>query len=266
MKILIAQKLDDEKKSLVVLLKSFIGCKEDHQRLLLKTEFYEGLGPKFYDRLYKAASKLFRGIPDWEARMEEIFNDTFLTAFEEIETFKIGDDWGDSECEKVLLNWLSVIANNKFLKLANDSKNERKALKNYKLEQVRENKTGEISERKGYRQTYDKAKFDIFWNNLNAMSKEVLLICIENGTIKEEISDHISDKETELIKLKNDLDSCAIPKEIKKYVSKSEFKERNTDHLPDEALEYLKTKYNVTSGAIRKAKQRALEGLRNCKI
>ncbi len=198
--------------------------------------------------------------------MEEVFNDTFLTAFEELKTFEIGDNWNDIECEKVLLNWLSRIANNKFLKLAADSKKERKVLVDYRLEQLRENNSGKTFEREKYKQTYDKVKFDVFWNNLNAMSKEVLLICLDNGTLKEEINDHISDKEIELLKLKSDLGSCAVPKEMKKHLDKSEFKERNTGHLPDEALENLRTKYQVKSPAIRKAKQRALEGLRNCKI
>src|SRR5690606_18497073 len=90
------------------------------------------------------------------------------------------------------------------------------------------------------------------------------LQCLEYGTLKEEVGDHISGKETELLKLKDDLGSCAVPKQVRKLMAQSEFKERNTDHLPDEVLENLKTKYNVTSAAIRKAKQRALEGLRNC--
>src|SRR5690606_8566865 len=105
------------------------------------------------------------------------------------------------------------------------------------------------------KQTYDKAKFDAFWNKLNAMSKEILIACLEYGTLKEEVGDHISGKETELLKLKDDLGSCAVPKQVRKLMAQSEFKERNTDHLPDEVLENLKTKYNVTSAAIRKAKQ-----------
>ncbi|CAN5141456.1 hypothetical protein BH09BAC3_BH09BAC3_24670 [soil metagenome] len=260
-----AQKLGDGEGSLAALLRSFIACRDD-QRQRLKGEFYDCLGSKFYDRLYKSASKFYRGIPDWESRMEEVFNDTFLTAFEDLETFEMGDNWDDTECEKVILNWLSVIANNKFLKLTSDRKKERKALTGYRDEQLRENRPGIIFERTAYKQTYDKPKFNEFWSKLNAMSKEILITCLDNGTLKEEVGDHISDKETELLKLKNDLGSCAVPKQVRKLLGQSEFKERNTDHLPNEALENLKTKYNVTSAAIRKAKQRALEGLRNCKI
>lgn len=261
-----AQKLSEGEGSMIALLRSFITCRDDQLKQKLKTEFYYCFGPKFYDRLYKVASKLYRGIPDWEGKMEEVFNDTFLTAYEGLETFEMGDSWDDSECEKVILNWLSVIGNNKFLKLAGDRKKERKALTVYKDELIRENKPGITFEIKAYKQTYDKAKFDALWNKLNAMSKEILIACLEHGTLKEEVGDHISGEETELLKLKHDLGSCAVPKQVKKLMDQSEFKERNTDHLPDEVLENLRTKYNVTSGAIRKAKQRALEGLRNCKI
>jgi|JI102314A2RNA_FD_contig_71_1904056_length_2277_multi_3_in_0_out_0_1 DNA-directed RNA polymerase specialized sigma24 family protein len=261
-----AHKLSDEERSVIALLRSFIAYRDDQQKHRLKTEFYDCLAPKFYDRLYKAASKLYRGIPDWEARMEEVFNDTFMAAFEDLETFEIGDNWDDAECEKVILNWLSVIGNNKFLKLASERKKERKALSGYRDELLRENKPGLTFERKAYKPTYDKAKFDAFWNKLNAMSKEILIACLEYGTLKEEVGYHISGKEIELLKLKDDLGSCAVPKQVKKLMAQSEHKERNTDHLPDEVLEKLKTKYGVTSAAIRKAKQRALEGLRNCKI
>lgn len=261
-----AQKLGDGEGSLIALLRSFITCRDDQRKQRLKTEFYDCFAEKFYDRLYKIASKLYRGIPDWEGKMEEVFNDTFITAFEDLDTFEMGDNWDDPECEKVILNWLSVIGNNKFLKLASDRKKERMALNGYRDEMHSENKPGITFERKVYKQTYDKAKFDAFWNKLNAMSKEILIACLEYGTLKEEVGDHISGKETELLKLKDDLGFCAVPKQVRKLMARSEFKERNTDHLPDEVLENLKTKYNVTSAAIRKAKQRALEGLRNCKI
>ncbi len=261
-----AQKLGNGEGSLIALLRSFITCRDDQRKQRLKTEFYDCFSPKFYDRLYKVASKLYRGIPDWEGKMEEVFNDTFLTAFEDIETFEMGGNWDDTECEKVILNWLSVIGNNKFLKLASDQKKERKALTDYGDELLRESRPGVTFERKAYKQTYDKAKFDALWNKLNAMSKEILIACLEYGTLKEEVGDHISGKETELLKLKDDLSSCAVPKQVRKLIAQSEFKERNTDHLPDKVLENLKTKYKVTSAAIRKAKQRALEDLRNCKI
>lgn len=260
-----AQKLGDGEGSLIALLRSFITCRNDQQKQKFKTEFYDYFGPKFYDRLYKIASK-YSGISDWEARMEETFNDTFLVAFEDLETFEVRDNWDEGECEKVILNWLSKIGNNKFLKLTKHWKKERKALIGYRDELHMENRPGITFERKEYKQTYDKAKFDAFWKKLNAMSKEILIACLEHGTLKEDVGTYISDKETELQKLKNDLGSCAVPKQLKAFLAQSEFKKRNTDHLPDEALEHLRTKYNVTSAAIRKAKQRALEGLRNCKI
>lgn len=261
------QKLDNEEGNLVSLLRLLIDCKDDHQAQRLKTGFYDSLAPVFFDRLKKSTSRLYGGIPDWEARMEEVFNDTFLTAFEEFKNFKIGDDWDNNECRKVLLNWLSKIANNKLLKFTRTTKNEKAELLKYKHFQLSENHSGEVAERGVYELTYDRAKFDKFWSNLNPMAKEIILICLENETLKEDVGHHISDHEVAIRKLKNDIDTCASPKKLSKHINNNgELNMRNTEHLPDETLEYLRLKYNVKSPAIRKAKQRALEGLRNCKI
>lgn len=80
--------------------------------------------------------------------------------------------------------------------------------------------------RREYEPTYDVVKFKEVMESLNPLAKEVLLACIETNTIKE----------------------------------------NNTTHLPDEVIDALTKKYNVTSGAIRKAKERTLKKLINCKI
>ncbi|HRJ29763.1 MAG TPA: hypothetical protein PLV21_03915 [Cyclobacteriaceae bacterium] len=251
---------------LISLVRSLINCTNYRETQRLQTAFYDCLAPKFFDRLKKAASLLYNGISDWEARTEEVFNDTFRIAFEKFKTFEVGENWDDEECRKVLLNWMSEIANNLLLKLARSDKKDKKNFNRYLVSRIYDDQLGDDLTRKSYKPTYDKVKFDKFWKSLNAMAKDILLICIENGTIKAEGGDHNSDKEIGLLKLKNETDGCATPKEVRKYLEQKQFKERNTDHLPDEALEALKAKYNVKPAAIRKAKQRALEGLRNCKI
>lgn len=259
------QQMSGQGGFLVSLIRSLNKCRDDGEDIRLKTAFYNKLAPKFYDRLKKAACKLYNGIPSLESKIDEIFDDTFLIAFDKISKFDVGNGWDDDECQKVLLNWLSEIANNLLLNLTRTHRKDKKELKKYK----EFNKYDLIStpdlERKKYKQTYDKAAFDKFWEKSNPMSKEILLICAELGTINEDTGDYISDEEIELLKVKNDLDASAIPKEVKKRLSKGEFKKRNTDHLPDDVLDYLKKQYNKKPDAIRKAKQRALEGLRKCK-
>lgn len=251
---------------LVQLIRTLTNCKDHGERVRLETYFYDKLAPKFYDRLKKAGSKLYSGIPGLESKIDEVFDDTFLVAFEEISNFEVGNGWDDEECQKVVLNWLSRISNNLLLKLTRSHKKEKKELKIYKEFNKYDLNSAPDSERKEYRQTYDKAAFDKFWEKLNPMSKEILLICAELGTINEDIGDHISDEEIELLKVRNDLDTSAIPREVEKRLSKGEFKKRNTDHLPDDVIDYLKKKYNKEKpDAFRKAKQRALEGLRKCK-
>jgi hypothetical protein len=252
--------------SLVSLVKRLIACNDDQESGLLHTAFYDVLKEKFYDRLKKVTSKLYSGIPDWEGRMEEVFSDTFIVAFKEIKTFEVGDEWDNQECQKVILNWMSKIANNLLLKLAKATKKEKGIFEIYRDVQRYDLNSGQELERKTYKQTYDKSKFDRFWEKLNPMSKEILLICADLGTIKAEGHGYLSDKHVELLKLKNNIDSSELPKEVKKFAKQDEFIERNTNHLPDEILEYLKLKYGVKRPAINKAKERALKGLRNCKI
>ena len=167
---------------------------------------------------------------------------------------------------KVILNWLSKIANNLLLKLLDSHKRDKDGFRDFVAIMKYDEQQDDEFPRDNYKAGYDRAKFDKFWNSLNPMSKEILIICINNGTIKDEGSSYVSEKELARLKLKNDTDGCATPKDVKEYIEQEQFIERNTYHLPDEALEILKSKYNVTASAIRKSKQRALEGLRNCKI
>ena len=70
------------------------------------------------------------------------------------------------------------------------------------------------------------------------MSKEILLICAELGTINEDIGDHISDEEIEPIKSQEWFDTKSVfPGWETLY--KEQFK-RNTDHLPDDVIDYLR--------------------------
>ena len=260
------QAMRSREGSLSSLVRSLTDCVDDREGELLKTAIYDSFKEAFYDRLKKTTSRLYRGIPDWEARMNEVFNDTFSIAFEEMKTFKVGDRWDNAECQNVILNWMSKIANNLLLKLARSTKKEKSALKIYVGVQSYDIVPGQDQGRKTYKQTYDKVKFDKFWERLSPMAREILLTCVELGTVKVEAGNYLSDQEVNLLKIKNDLDSCALPKEVKKFVKQDAFILRNTDHLPNDVLDYLKLKYDLTPAAIRKTKQRALEGLRNCKI
>lgn len=252
--------------NLISLVRQLIACEDTRQDRLLKTAFYDCLKEKFFDRLRKAASKRYRGIPDWEGRMREIFNDTFRIALEDIKTFKLGEGWDEAECQKVILNWMSKISNNLLMKLTRVNREEVMALNVFYGIQRYDLASGQDLERKNPMQTYDKVKFDKFWEKLNPMSRDILLACADLGTIKEESGSYLSDNEIEFLKIKNETESCARSEKVSKAITASNHKERNTDHLPDDVLEYLKKEYNAKPATIRKAKQRALEGLRKCKL
>jgi hypothetical protein len=252
--------------SLISLVRELIASEESRKDRLLMSAFYDCLKERFYDRLRKAATRRYRGIPDWEGRMKEVFNDTFRIALEEIKTFELNDSWDEEECNKVILNWMSSIANNLLLKVARNSNKEIKTLAIYHGVQRYDLTPGQDVARKTCEQTYDREKFDAFWEKLNPMSRDILLACADLGTVKSESGNYITEHELGLLKLKNDLDNCAQTDKVRKILEGDNFTERNTDHLPDDVIEYLKKEYNVKAPAIRKAKQRALEGLRKCKL
>lgn len=77
-----------------------------------------------------------------------------------------------------------------------------------------------------YLPTYDKVKFSQIWNKMNSMSKEILAACWDHETLSEE----------------------------------------NLKHLPEDIIEGLIKKYGVSKAAIRKAKSRAIESIKSCKI
>jgi DNA-directed RNA polymerase specialized sigma24 family protein len=253
------------KKPLMGLILTFIECDERQKLASLKNEIYQRIAPKFYDRCKKIGSKLYRGLPHLEEQVDEIFQDTFMVAFEELKKFKIDQNWDESICERVILAWLGKIANNLFLNAARAWKKEKGAATSFRAHELLENIGSEFFTRVSKRPTYDKAKFERFWAKQSEMTKEILICCIKYGTIMDEANVFLSDEEVELQKLKNDMDNLSKSKKVQKFI-KSGLTNKNTDHLPDEMMSELTARYNVTSGAIRKAKERGLKGLRKCKI
>jgi hypothetical protein len=59
-----------------------------------------------------------------------LFQDSWILIFEEIKFFETNSRWSESECQKVLLFWMSQFANNLILKQWKKDKIEKKNLKN----------------------------------------------------------------------------------------------------------------------------------------
>jgi DNA-directed RNA polymerase specialized sigma24 family protein len=255
----------NQQDTLVSLIRALMKSEDPREQERLQRAFYGKVSRRFYDRLRKPAFKLIGGIPDWEVRMEEVFDDTFIIAFKALKTFKVGSGWDETECLKVVLNWMSKIANNLFLDLATGEQEKKEQLDKYSRSLAYDFNPGEDQKRSNPKETYDKPKFDAFWRGLNPMSQEILLLCIKHDTIQVESGTFISDEEAEFVKVINEIDTSAVPKKLNTMLKTGGFKEQNKDHLPEEALKYLESKYEVDRPAIRKAKQRALEGLRKCK-
>ncbi len=225
MEIPLSEEIEYKQLRLTVIIELLTSSDDEEVIRRLWTELYERISENFFDRCHKIVQRRYGNAPDWEATRDDMFQETFITAFEEIKEFKLKAHWGDEECEKVVLFWLGQITNNKLLRLIKVEDKENQNLEKYKYHLLSENSPEAIGKRK-YEPTYDKAKFDIVWNKLNLMSKEILDACWYFETLSED----------------------------------------NVKHLPDSVIAALMKKYNVKEAAIRKAKSRSIKAIKSCKI
>lgn len=183
---------DSERRTLVDLLRLVTSNNDPIYKDFLITEIYRRLNKKFYDRLSKVGNKLFSGLPDIESRIKDVLQDTFKIAFEKIDKFKWEETWSDKECEKVLLFWLSKIANNILLTECKEYKEEKEALEGYKEHIQIENSDGAIGKR-NFNPPYDKGKLDEVITKLSPMAKEMLSACLEHDTLQLGNTKHLPD-------------------------------------------------------------------------
>lgn len=214
-----------KEQNLVSILEKLIYSEDETEKRKLQSEIYTRLREDFFDRCTKIAYKLYKGFPDIEERRDDIFQETFITAFEVIKNFTISTEFDESVCKKRFLNWLGTIANNKILKGHHQDKKDKEELEGYLRHYESQISNRSIGKRI-YEPTYDKVRFEKVWLSLNTMSKEIIMICVENKAVSEDVIKHIPDKE----------------------------------------LDALTKKYGVGKPAIRKAKERALKLIRSCKI
>jgi DNA-directed RNA polymerase specialized sigma24 family protein len=191
----------------------------------LQNEFFLRVKDKFLDRCQKVVQRLYNNNAEWEAIRDDVFQETFITVFSKINKFKTKSSWNEKEYEKVILFWMSEIANRKLLKQIKFADNENDEIEKYLYFKDSEESAGTVG-KLYYKPTYDRNKFDKIWEKMNPMSKELLLLCIEYGTITDD----------------------------------------NSKHLPDNIIANLRNKYNVSAAALRQAKSRAIIAIKSCKI
>jgi DNA-directed RNA polymerase specialized sigma24 family protein len=223
----IPQKPSYQELALIVLLALLIAAPVEADSKEIQAEFYNRFKAEFWKRCHHITNKLFKGAPpDVKAICDDVFQDTFITALEQIKDFEMDKSWDDPNCERVVLDWLSKIANNKLLKRIDEEKKQRTVLNgDYKYFLKVERSAGEIAKR-NYAPTYDKTKLDVVWEKLSPMAREIILLCAKHETLCED----------------------------------------NTKHLPDEDIAHLIEKYGVTKAALRKAKERTIKALNTCKL
>lgn len=213
---------------LIRLVSALALCEDEVEDRALKEAFYYHFHEKLFERVHKATFRLFSGQPDCEDIRDDIFQDTVIKAFEKVKGFRVNRDWSDKECKKVVLHWLGEIANNLLLKKRKTEADDKTNLDQYFYERRADLRQGSIGKTK-YKPTYDRGKFDLTWKKLSPMARDILILCMEHGTIG-----------------KPD--------------------EENTRHLPDSVIKELMEKYGASQSSIRQTKSRALKAIKSCKI
>src|SRR5687767_539644 len=87
-------------QNLISLLDKLINSDDETEQRHMQAELYKRLQEEFFDRCNKIAYKLYKGFPDIEERRDDIFQETFITAFEVIKTFTIDPEWEELKCRK----------------------------------------------------------------------------------------------------------------------------------------------------------------------
>ena len=192
MEISLHRGLKYEKLKLSEVIEQLIAGNSEVESNYLKKELYKRLKRKFLDRCQKVVLRLYKNNPEWEAIRDDVFQDTFITAFTQISTFKTKQQWDDNEYEKVILFWMAEIANRKLLKGIKYEEKENDELKKYLYYKASEDRSGSIGQRK-FTPTYDRGKFDKTLEKMNPMSKEILMLCLEHETLNDDNSKHLPD-------------------------------------------------------------------------
>jgi DNA-directed RNA polymerase specialized sigma24 family protein len=165
-------------------------CQNETEKRLLQTALYHKVAGEFHDRCSKVVGKIFKGAPDIQARTEDLFQDSLIKIFEKINSFEINPHWGDQECEKVFLFWMSRFANNLLLNSWQKEQKEKKENDKYVKHITSDSSPGSIG-KYNYKPTYDIEKFERLWSQMNLMSREIVLKCAEIGIFEEDGPRHL---------------------------------------------------------------------------
>ncbi len=175
----------------------------------LKKEFFLRLKDKFLDRCQKVVQRLYNNNAEWEAIRDDVFQETFITAFDKIKKFKTRSLWNEKEYEKVILFWMGEIANRKLLKRIKYEEDENNEIEKYLYFKASEESAASVGKR-SYKPTYDRNKFGRIWEKMNPMSKELLLLCIDYETITDDNSKHLPDNIIANLRNKYNVSAAAL--------------------------------------------------------
>ena len=182
---------------------------KSEKNLLQKALYHHKVSEEFYDRCAKAIGQFYKGSPDLQDRTDDLFQDSWILIFEEINFFETDSRCSEVECQKVFLFWMSQFANNLILNQWKKDKIEKKNFEKYTRFCIEDSKPGSIGKH-NFKPTYDKQKFNKLWSKLNPMSREILLACADRDMFDDDGPKHFSPEFRKYICEKYDVKEDAI--------------------------------------------------------
>lgn len=166
---------------------------------------------------------------------EDVYSDTILKVFEDLNKFRLPKDFKDEgEAKKLVGAWIAKIASNNILSQRGLLKKQQANTDSYKSFLKSENVEGSY----GFRsvpKSYDPQKMLGVWQQLSDFAKDILLLCYDNQCFP------------------------YFDETTREYV-------KNTNHLPKPIKNELIQRYGTTDYNYRKVKQRAFEAMFSCII
>lgn len=222
------QKKSYKELTVVSILLLIIACNNESEANELNSLFYN----KFNTRLYKycriVAYKTYGHTNEWEFMAEEIYQETFISAFEQIKSVRFDETWSDEIATKKITGWLCRIAKNKMMDYIQGRTTEKEQFESYKEFVILKLDKGKTFTRE-VKVNYDKIKIENVFKSFKPIQMDVALLCAQYDCIGKD----------------------GVP---------------NKKHLPDDVIKNLCEKYNTNSTNLRKIKERVLAKLAECRL
>lgn len=158
----------------------------------LKTELFNRVRERVLDSCHKIISKAYRTGSNWEYERDDLFQSSFLTAFENLNSFRYDYNWDDEKCEKEFLFWINEIVNNHFVTTKEEKLLAKRNLPQYRKHTISENTAGKVFSI-STKINFDRIALKKAVDSFNPMVAEIMMLCLTYRKLNEEHQKHFPD-------------------------------------------------------------------------